>query len=385
MGILSDTLEDNRERAGQLLGSVRFTETDDFVPWSMPSVVPCPICPVFATSEDDLQRHILAAHRRLQVYVRVNGEVIQELHYTAREIDEFVVVVLGDSPADVSLSIADETSSRWHVRPGKTADIGRCLSPNFTGIAVVTVSLGQTASRQYKVFCRTQPVIEVAALDAAAMELQAEMLSQTEPQWAEFQNRHVAFMQKTVEARYLEGLFAYILGCNYEQKGSKGAGKLFEDAFGRLRPFNSTLAHTARCVLALKLNAFSVLHECGPASQFYNTRLFFNGGPDDRQRPPRFSRSQGNSCGIWVDTFSEGVLEAVDAYYARNWRGMSDCLKRLSEHPFVGERNNGDKLLLLQARLCRSNGDIRGACALYRELHDHPLFAQEAQSYCANK
>src|SRR5215469_15622496 len=90
------------------------------------------------------------------------------------------------------------------------------------------------------------------------------------------------------------------------------AGAHFERAFGLLRPFATSMAHTARCLLAIKLNWFHLLAVCGPQSKFYGANIFFNSGFKEALRfGPKENPNFRDSSGVWMDSFTEMALEAV--------------------------------------------------------------------------
>jgi len=185
-----------------------------------------------------------------------------------------------------------------------------------------------------------------------------------------------------LEHRYLSGFYEYILGSFLETKQDQRAGGHFERSYGCLRPFATSLAHTARCVLGVKMNWFHLLERCGPSS-FYRAKHFFMEGcrdlreTSDKQSSLRLEHPQG----LYVDPFTETLLMAIESFYQHDYSGSRVLLQRLSDSHFSLNRNNEDKLWLLTARVHISEGARSEAVDAYRHLEHHPLFGEEAERF----
>lgn len=386
MGILSDILEDNKERAGQLLSCASQPTSEPRIEILPARTICCPLCAAWFASEEDLQRHILGAHRQLQAYVRFNGRVIQDLQYTDELIQELLVVVLGDQEATVSIRIADQESHELVIRPGRPRQMANLVPPNFIGAISVCIAFGHVR-RKYEIYRSTQPRIDVESLDAAIRELQANLLTATEPNWPMFRNTWLQARERHVmEKRYLEGFFEYILASHMEMNRNPQAGRHFERAFGLIRPFATSMAHTARCLLGIKMNWFHLLTPCSPHSKFHSANIFFNSDFENvarvRMAPDVSFR---DAVGVWIDPFSELVLESIRCFFLRDHAKLESVFARLEGHPLVADRNNFDKLSFLKARRSRVQRKLDSAEQHYRYLRYHPIFKIEAEAFCEKR
>jgi hypothetical protein len=378
LGIISDTLEDNRERTGQLLSVLTLNWVGQAP--QRRQVLPCPICGDLLLDDSTLQQHILKRHRHLQVYIRLNGTVLPEVALIDQPITQLMAVVLGDSFGTVQFAIDDRELFDIRIAPGRPLAFEKHVPKGFRGKIDVRIRIG-LAERSFMIYCGTQPVLDVAQLDESIWDLQSPLLGGAEPNWSKFgaqrlSNRFENYLQK----RYLEGFYSYILGCYLETQGSPHAGKHLEEAIGKLRPFSTTMAHTARCVLALKLNAFRLLKDCGPESRFYGANKFFNGSATKSVVKRPHTSVVGR--GLWIDTFLEGLLTAISDFNAKEFTQVEDKVAELMKSPYSKEPNNHEKVTLLQARTAAIQGNIEVARRAYLRLVHSSLFGEEAQKHC---
>ena len=379
MGIISDIVEANKERVGQLLSALpsHLPET----PFGAMAALGCPICSDLLTNEEALQRHILDRHRHLHVYAKLNGCVLPDVSFTDSPITELTAVLLGDSTGTLALLLDDLPGSDFSITPGKPINIVRHIPRHYVGRMQIRITIGKTL-REFVVYCRTQPSLNIEELDRAIWRLQLPLLEATEPTWASFQQEYLHDgTRNNLEQRYLAGFYSYVLGCYLEIQRSPHAAKHLEEALGKLRPFASPLAHTARCALALKLNAFGLLKECGPASRFYESNQFFN---TDLIAPVREQLRTTNPAGegLWVDDFLEQLLGAISDFMARKFDLVEMALLRMRKSPYFDEPNNWGKVTLLQARTANALDRRDAAKKAYTQLAHHPLFGREAERYC---
>ena len=160
------------------------------------------------------------------------------------------------------------------------------------------------------------------------------------------------------------------------------AGKHLEEAVGCLRPFTTTLARTARYVLALKLNAFGLLKDCGPESRFYDASIFFNEGGVGVPGKRLADGGSPYSRGLWVDEYVERLLDAVSHFNRGEFDLVEATVARIRQLQQFQEPNNRDKVILLKARAARALDQRETAMRAYVQLFHHPLFGREAESYC---
>ena len=174
-----------------------------------------------------------------------------------------------------------------------------------------------------------------------------------------------------LERRYLDGVLEYCHGWLLEEDGSHSfARDRLEAAMSLLIPFKTVVAEDIRAALALRMNIFAGRWGCDEASPFWPAELFFcsDGGGGASQVPARETK-------ILIDAFSQKILEAIEAYNGNNDRGVFAILNELRPR----DRNDEDKMAIIEARTRRNMGDRRAAAAAYDMLLDHPQFGKEAK------
>lgn len=383
MGILSDILEDNKERAGQFLSVMipRRYRTEGAVARTL--LQPCPLCASLYSTEEDLQSHILKAHARLQAYIKLNEQVIQDITYLEHSIEQLVLITLGDQDALVRLWLHEEFLREVNVSPGRPMELAPFIPKVSQGILKLEVRTGQT-TKHYLIYNRTQPPISIEPLNDMVSMLQQPLLAGEEPNWSDFQANCLSKPSiNFLEHRYLSGFYEYVLGSFLDSKQNRHAGEHFERCYGCLRPFATALAHTAKRLLGVKMNWFHLLDGCGPRSIFYHAKRFFT-EPDSRRAE---STTKGLSLrldgplGLYVDPFTETLMMAIECFYQRDYVQAQSLASQLESNPAALNRNNEDKLWLLKARIHLARGDHRQATGAYRHLEHHPLFGKEAARF----
>jgi hypothetical protein len=308
MGILSDILEDNKERAGQILSVTISRRSGGADEVARLVFLPCPLCASRYNVERELQSHILKAHGRLQAYLKVNEQVVQDLTYLEGSIEHLLVVALGEQHASVRVLLDEELLREIEISPGRPKELASFIPEGFQGVLKLEVRLNR-ATKRYLIYNRTQPRISVEPLNGMVSTLQRPLLEGKEPGWSNFHadclnNPDINFLER----RYLEGFCEYMLGSFLEIKQDRRAGRHFERCYGCLRPFATTLAHTTRCVLGVKMNWFHLLGGCGPRSIFYHAKHFFmesGGGRPTETGAEDSSLRLGEPLGLYVDPFTE--------------------------------------------------------------------------------
>jgi hypothetical protein len=203
----------------------------------------------------------------------------------------------------------------------------------------------------------------------------------SDPDWGAYQRRQQELSRNDLEKSYLNGFFEYSLGFDMEKQSRwRESGAHLETAMHLLRPYGTPLARTARRVLAIRMNCFAPLAHCHPTSVFYRARTFFVDGLLELPRDGVPSRPCTDDC-VYVDGFTERLLVALKAYYARDFTNVFEPLNNLADHPLAEDRNNEDKLLLLKARSARLRDDQQQARDAYERLRYHPMFGQEATHF----
>ena len=181
------------------------------------------------------------------------------------------------------------------------------------------------------------------------------LVTNSEPNWAMFRHTWLhASARHPMEKRYLEGFFEYILASYMELRQNPQAGAHFERAFGLVRPFATNMAHTARCLLGIKMNWFHLLVACRSRSKFYPANVFFNSSLNNAVRTRLTpDLNFGESIGVWIDPFSELLLEGIACFFLQAYTKLESVFAQLENNPLVADRNNFDKLRFLKARNLR--------------------------------
>jgi hypothetical protein len=379
VGIISDIVEANKERIGQRLPGLPLNCIE--TPSRMLAKLACPICADLVRDESELQRHMLRRHGHLQVYLKLNGCVVPEVAFIDQPVKELTLVLLGEPMGAVKLTL-NAHELFVPISQGKPIAFKKHIPADYVGRIGIYVTIGKVR-RDFVVYCRTQPELRVQDLDEAIWNLQGALLNGTEPHWTRFQQEYFNDRAlNSLEKRYLEGLYSYLLGCFLEGQGSPHAGQRLEDALGPLAPFSTSMAHTARCVLGIKLNAFRLLKDCGPNSRFYASNIFFNGERVAPRRRPHLEQKAASDHGLWVDDFLEQLLNAIFHFADGQFDHVERMLLELRNSPYFKEPNNRIKVALLQARTAHALNKPEIAKRAYTHLLHHPLFGKEAERYC---
>ena len=179
-----------------------------------------------------------------------------------------------------------------------------------------------------------------------------------------------------LETRYLNGIVEYCHAWQLRTKNSPRAKERLEVAFGSLSPFDTRLSRDIRWALALVMNCFAGQWGCDENSPFYVAEAFFC--RDLRE----LKLLRPNDTQIPLDPFSAQILGLLRAYYANDYRGVFTILE--SHWRDVRDKNDEDKLTLIDARTRVKIGDRRHAISTYDMLADHHLFGDEAKEYIAS-
>jgi tetratricopeptide (TPR) repeat protein len=283
-------------------------------------------------------------------------------------------VLIHAGPTKTKLETTSETSLEKYV------------PKNFDGELRIEVCPEEGKPHKFTLYCRSLPEFRQDDIDRTIWNLQ-QLFHQDSAcpdlkRWRE--SCGVAGKSSTLEDRYVNGFFEYTLGFALEKGGdSKAAKEHFEDAFGYLLPFRTLLGEQAQCVLALKMNCFGVLERCAVDSLFAPARAFFTRYPATWRQPKKWPAR--DSFGVYADEFTIRLAHVVAAFFSEDedlfWQGI----EALKFHPAGKEKNNFDKLLLLQARACVRRRDRGRAKDFYRLLRYDPQFGVEAEEFLGNE
>ena len=159
-------------------------------------------------NERELQTHILRAHRNVQTYLKLNGEVLHDVHYTDDPVETLVAVTMGDVNSTLSIFFNQEERHIHRLLRGAPVELSSEFTPRITkGTVRIVVAAGQY-KREFTVYCRTRPDLDIRALDEAVFQLQSPLLEKKQPEWEAFQRGYLHDNRSNVlEKRYLAGFY----------------------------------------------------------------------------------------------------------------------------------------------------------------------------------
>ena len=258
------------------------------------------------------------------------------------------------------------------------ANLKPLLPRHFTGEVQISLFADTRLRARYFLYFVEKPRLDSDPLDKHVFELQLALERGAVPDWRSFESARDEPGRSLFERDYMNGFYEYSLAFHLEKLGQAGSGKC-EKAMTLLSKFNTSFARTARYVLAIRNNAFQALRDCPEDSPFFLCRAFFLDGI--LELPKRIRRQSESDTGIYVDGFTERVLQVVRAFYARDFKNVEDATAVLGRPGMAGDPNNEHKLHLLLARTYRVKGDREMARRHYDQLSDHPLFRGEAKEF----
>jgi hypothetical protein len=381
MGLFSDTLEDNRERAGQ-----RFSPIDSYGQDEEPAVREhrCPVCYENHATDTGLQDHIFRRHGGEHAYLRVNGRVIWDgdVAFFSDGIQTCEIVLLGFEKAAAWVRQAD-TAKDIELEPGENS-LTAYLSPQAAGEVEVSVTPPHGHPRLFSIYSLEIEDFDSEELDLRIVSLQEKLESESSDlsHWNELlvgNESHGKLAQ-----RYLNGFLEYSIGLYQEREHDwQDATDHLERAYQLLAPFTSPLARAARMVLGMKLNSFSILGRAPGTTMFAGANAFFNEplGSSPTLPGPGSVAALRSATGLYIDDFTVGLLEGIEQYYEGLFEELARRIVSLRQLTLSMERNNADKLRLLTARSLRAEKRLRQAYDAYEPLARHPQFGSEAQDF----
>jgi len=206
------------------------------------------------------------------------------------------------------------------------------------------------------------------------------------PDWNRYKADAEALSPNLFEKRFLDGFLEYSLGFDMEKRGRwDNSAPHLESALHLLDPFGTMMAVTAKRVLGVRMNCFSVLHRCEPSSRFHFARLFFL-SPEADPKPLDVPAAEALTAdAVYCDGLTERLLAILKAFYSKDFQNVIAPCQHLRLEPASKDQNNADKLDLVMARASHAIGDRDAARLYYTRVQDHPLFAQEAATYIRNR
>ena len=374
-----DFYEDNKEFLGQYLDSLaalKGSKRKENAP-PAPLLQFCPLCHAAFFEDVEIARHVQTIHGPQHIYLRVNGQIIRDIGWAEQGISELRLVLLGFSHASVEIA-----GLQLHKKLEVAGDenLKRMIPPGFEGELTLRIEPLGGKAREFTLYSRSLPQFRRGTLDAL---IQSWSDQDSKPggtpdigRWRELTGE-----MGILENRYLNGFFEYVLAFHLANNGqSHRAKQHFEDAFGLLLPFRTPLAHSAQCVLGLRMNCFGVLERAPRKSVVSASAHFFNQPfPSQWVRPK--ATEEANPFMTYADEFTIRLVSVIADFYDGDRSVCAAGLEALEFHPSGKEKSNEDKLLLLRARFQRQAGRAGQARATYEMLRYHPLFGTEAEEY----
>jgi hypothetical protein len=374
-----DFYEDNREFLGQYLDSLadRKGEKGKEKTPPAPPLQFCPLCHTAFFDDVELARHVQTIHGPQHIYLRVNGQIIRDIGWAEQGISELRLVLLGFSQAAVEIA-----GVQLHKKLEVAGDenLKRLIPSGFEGELTLRIEPLGGKVREFTLYSRSLPQFRRGTMDAL---IQSWSDQDTKPggtpdigRW-----RELTGDMGVLENRYLNGFFEYVLAFHLANNGQAGRAKQhFEDAFGLLLPFRTPLAHSAQCVLGLRMNCFGVLARAPRKSVVSASDQFFN-QPFPSQWVRQTPVEEVSPFMTYADEFTIRLVRVIADFYGGDLSVTGAGLEALEFHPSGKEKSNEDKLLLLRARFQRQAGRAVQARATYEMLRYHPLFGTEAEEY----
>lgn len=342
-------------------------------------VFECTACGAVLGSETQLRRHIATTHGLRFTYLLVDGRVAQQIEVLERR-PEALTAIVGHGPVPARVTVGPRVLPA-HLQTGEN-NLLPSIPPDFSGTVHVTLDIDGIA-REYHIAIGDAPEFRSAALIPLASRLQEDLDQGRTPDWLGYQSYTEALSINDFEKRFIDGFYEYSLGFDMEKRGrwTHSASHL-ERALHLLAPFSIPMAITAKRILGVRLNCFSVLRRCEPPSRFHLARQFFLDRIDSLEMRGESEAGGQTSIGtVYCDGFTERLLAMLKAFFARDFHNVLGPCEQLRLEPAAEDRNNADKLALLAARTCKLQGDRDAARRYYARIQDNPDFGREAVDY----
>lgn len=201
MGLLSDTLEDGRERLDQVA-------TVDYVPLELPPARPpdvaCPVCDHTFASDLAMQHHIAREHAASHVYIKADDRIVRTMEVLPETPRRCQLILLGVDKVDVQVK-AGPRSTRFATE--STIDFSDHIPSGHTGEVQITVQYARVV-KKFLMYFGTTPPFDQRRLDKEIMHLQKCLEQGKDPDWGSYQQRQQEISRNSLEKVYSEGFFA---------------------------------------------------------------------------------------------------------------------------------------------------------------------------------
>jgi uncharacterized C2H2 Zn-finger protein len=383
MGIFMDILEDGAESWGQLIDEIESKIPKKSFPKSdqpSPSFMECPLCGEKLISKKDFDQHIIRRHANRHVYIRAGHKIIRNFYLFTESPETLKVILVGIDEAKIIIEQAALPPKELNFF--KEIDLLPQFKEDLSGEVRLKVEFSG-GSHEFTIYIGKMIDFNWEDIDKAALKYLFVPLDRNkEPDLTGFSGFFLTPSTGTMEYYYASGLYDYALGFHMK-KAELDAKEHFENALGLLSPFKTSFAITACRVLAVRMNCFKLLQDCTVFSRFTVANLFFN-KPEARFVSKSESIKLGWSpqeYGVYIDEFTETLLAALNAYYSEDYNILDELCRQLDSVLATQDKNNRDKLLLLQARIAKKKNNEKVARDFYQMLRYHPDFKDEAREY----
>jgi len=345
----------------------------------------CPLCFEGYLEEDDLDNHIAKKHGKQHVYLKVNDRIVRDIIWLKRPLKKCKLVLLQVPSLEFELNVNGYTSCHSIYKTTslmkQISSLMKQISPNGSErkITIHTQKGEGSHDRCYQIFLGKQPEFCPERIDDELIALMRKMKQDRDGDFVGTRGRLDKKELNELEVRYLDGLLAYCHGWQLETQNNPLARDHLEEAMGRLMPFQTDLANDARCALSMRMNCFEGQWGCGDGSLFRDAEFFFCRRPFVAHES-RHSLHSHNTP-ILLDNVSQRILEAVKEYYLHNDANVLRILDSIQQDRLVRDRNDEDKLHLIEARTQFRLGDTNRSKQAYGYLRDHPQFGEEATEF----
>jgi hypothetical protein len=345
---------------------------DVTLPSPKPVLKYCPLCVQGYLEESSLDQHVAREHGKQHIYLKVNDRIVRDICWLTRKLDkcELFIVEMPETHVEIEFN---GTSRQCTISPSAPSLMDAIPAGAADGLVRVKAQCNHM-SRDFQIYLGKQPDFRPEVIDEAVIGLMERIRLNQNGDLAGFRRKWSKKGLNELEQRYLDGVLEYCHGWMLEQGGNQAfARDRIEAAMHLLIPFKTVLAEDMRSALALRMNIFAGRWGCDEASPFRSAELFFCADGQDSSLSGTARETK-----ILVDPISQRILEAIEAYHANNDRWVFAILNDL--RPKARDRNDEDKVAILEARTRRNMGDRRAAATAYETLLDHPLFGKEAQT-----
>ena len=333
----------------------------------------CPLCYEGYIEDEMLDNHIALRHGKHHVYLRLNNQVVRDVCWLRGPLRECTLVVLKVPQVKISITANRHAKS---VSATGTTDLLKLL-PAVSRDCTIEIEISSgPLTRNFTIYHGKQPSFRSERIDHAVEVLMKRIVREECIDLTAFRDDCLKLKPNVLEIRYLNGIIEYCHGLKLEQERKRDlARSRLESSMDLLIPFGTAIAEELRHALALRMNCFSGQWGCSDRSRFRIAERFFCTSVVSEELPEK--DHQVNRLEISIDPVSRMVLDALEAYYDGDDQAVFKSLASIE----MRDRNDEDKVTLIDARTRARKGELSGARAAYERFLEHPIFGEEADGY----